>query len=150
MAIHHLVDGLLLDLLAALGAVGNADAGIEQAQVVVNLRHRAHGGAGVPAGGLLVNGNGRGQSLDGVHVRLFHLPQKLPGIGGEALHVPPLPLRVDGIEGQGALSRAAQPREHHQLVPGDGQAHVLQVMLPGAPDHQIFIVPHRNPLPFFR
>ena len=44
--IDDLVDGLLLDLLAALGAVGRAHPGPEQAEVVVDLRHRAHGGAG--------------------------------------------------------------------------------------------------------
>ena len=74
---HDLVDDLvhrlLADLPAALGAMGHAHPRPQQAEVVVDLRHRAHGGAGVLAGGLLVNGDGRGQSLDIVHVRLVHL-----------------------------------------------------------------------------
>ena len=130
--VHDLVDGLLLDLPAADGAVGDADAGVQQPQVVVDLRHRAHGGAGVFGGGLLVDGDGRGQAVDHVHVGLFHLAQKHPGIGGEALHVPPLALGVDGVESQRRLPRAGEAGEHHQLVPGDGHVHVFQVVLPGA------------------
>ena len=130
--VHNLVDGLLLDLPAADGAVGNADAGIEQPQVVVDLRHRAHGGAGVFGGGLLVDGDGGGKAVDHVHVGLFHLAQKHPGIGGKALHIAPLALGVDGVKGQGGLPRAGKAGEHHQLVPGDGHVDVFQVVLPGA------------------
>ena len=79
--VDDLVDGLLADDLAALGAVGRAHPGPEQAQVVVDLRHRAHSGAGVLAGGLLVDGDGRREALNIVHVRLVHLPQEHPGVG---------------------------------------------------------------------
>ena len=92
--IHHLIHALLLDLPAALGAMRDADARIEQAQVVVHLRHRAHGGAGVLAGGLLVDGDGGRQTVDVVHVGLFHLPQKHARIGGQRLDVPALPLGI--------------------------------------------------------
>ena len=57
--VYDLVNGLPGDLLAALGTVGNAHPGPQKPQVVVNFRHRAHSGAGVLGGGLLVNGNGR-------------------------------------------------------------------------------------------
>ena len=49
---------------------------IEQAQIVVDLRHRADGGAGVLRGGLLVDGNGGGEALDIVDVGLFLLPKE--------------------------------------------------------------------------
>ena len=55
--VHHLVNGLLVNLLPALGAVGNAHPRVEKAHIVVNLRHRPHSGAGVPVGRLLINGN---------------------------------------------------------------------------------------------
>ena len=58
--VDDLVDGLLADLLAALGAVGVPTRAQRRAEVVVDLRHRAHGGPGVLAGGLLVNGDGGG------------------------------------------------------------------------------------------
>ena len=97
--VNDLVDGLLVDLLPAIGAVGGTHPGPEQAEVVIDLRHRAHGGAGVFAGGLLVDGDGRGQAVDVVHVGLLHLPQKHPGVGAEALHIAPLALGVDGVKG---------------------------------------------------
>jgi hypothetical protein len=40
--------------------VGRAHPRPQQTQIVVDLRHRAHGGAGVFGGGLLVDGDGGG------------------------------------------------------------------------------------------
>ena len=132
--VHNLVDGLFFDLLAALGAVGRSHPGPQQPQIVVDLRHRTHGGPGALGGGLLVNGNGRGQPVDGVHIRLVHLPQKLPGIGTQALHIPPLALGIDGIKGQAGFSGAAEAGKHHHFVPGDGNIHIFQIVFPGTPD----------------
>ena len=129
--IHDLVDGLPVDLLAALGAVGSAHSGPQKPQIVVDLRHRAHRGAGVLGGGFLVNGDGRGKALNGIHIRFVHLPQELAGVGAEALHIPPLSLGIDGIKGQAGFSGAAQPREHHQLVPGNGKIYIFQVVFSG-------------------
>ena len=84
----------------------------------MNLRHRAHGGAGIFGGGLLVDGDGGGKAVDVVHVRLVHLPQKLPGIGGQGFHISPLSLGVDGVKGQRGFSRTGKPGEDHQTVPG--------------------------------
>ena len=132
--VDDLVDGLLHDLLAALGAVGRAHPGPQEAQVVVDLGHRTHRGAGVFRGGLLVDGDGGGESVDVVHIGLLHLPQKHPGIGGEGLHIPPLSLGVDGVKGQGGLAAAREAGEHHQLVPGDIHIDVFQVVFPCAFD----------------
>ena len=52
--------GLRADRLAALGAVRGADAGEEHAQVVVDFRDGADGGAGALAGGFLGDGDGGG------------------------------------------------------------------------------------------
>ncbi len=57
--VDDLLHRLLGDLPAALGAVGMADAGEEQPQVVVDLGDGAHGRARVAAGALLVDGDGR-------------------------------------------------------------------------------------------
>ena len=146
--VDDLVDGLLLDLFAAFGAMGNADARPQQAEVIVDLRHGAHSGAGVFGGGLLVDGDGRGKPFDIVHIRLFHLPQKLPGIGGKRLYIAALPFGIDGIKGQGALARTGDARDHSQGIPGDGHIHVFQVVLPGSLD-KYFIV-HGYPLSFLR
>ena len=130
--VHNLVNGLAADLLATFGAVGHPHPGPQQAKVIVNLRHRAHGRAGVLGGGLLVNGNGGRQAVDGVHIRLVHLAQKLPGVGRQGLHIPPLPLGIDGIKGQGGLAGPGQASKHHQPVPGDDQVHILQIVFPGS------------------
>ncbi|OPY13165.1 MAG: hypothetical protein A4E69_01775 [Syntrophus sp. PtaB.Bin138] len=132
--IHHLGDGLGGDLPAATVAEGAADAGEEEAQVVIDLGHGADRGAGIPAGGLLFDGDGRGESLDGLHVRLFHLLQKLAGVGGQGFHVAPLSLGIDGVEGEGGFARTGDAGDDHQPVAGYLNVDALQVMLSGALD----------------
>ena len=51
-----------LDLLAAHRTVRDPDTRIQQAQVVVDFRDRAHCGARVAGGGFLIDGDGRGQA----------------------------------------------------------------------------------------
>ena len=51
------IDGLLLDHLSADGTVGGAHTGPQQAQIVINLGHGAHGGSGIFGGRLLVDRN---------------------------------------------------------------------------------------------
>ncbi len=99
--IHDLVDRLFLDLAAALGAVGNADAGKEKPQVVVDLRHGSDRGARVPVGGLLLDGDGGRQALDVVEVRLVQPAEELPRVGGEGFDVPALSLGEHRVEGKG-------------------------------------------------
>ena len=41
--------------------------------------------------------------------------------------IPALALGIDGVEGQGGFPGPGQPRQHHQLVPGDGDVDVLDV-----------------------
>ena len=98
--VHHLVHGLLGNGLAAFRTVRPSGPGKKQAQVIVNLRHRPDRRTGIMTGGLLVNGDCRGQPVNIIHVRLIHLPQKLPGIRGQGFHITPLPFRVHSIKGQ--------------------------------------------------
>ena len=136
--IYNLVNGLLLDFPSANRAMGHAYPGIEQTQVVVNFGNRTHGGTGVFRGGFLVNGNGRGKAFDIVHVGLFHLAQKLPRIGGKGFHIAALALCIDGIKSKGRFSRAGKAGENDQLISGDGEADIFQVMLSGPFNRQIF------------
>ena len=133
--VHNLVHRLPLDFLAALGAMGRTGSGPEEPEIVVNLRHRAHGGTGVLGGGFLVDGDGRGQSVNGIHVRLVHLAQKLTGVSAQALHIPPLALCVNGIKSQTGFSRTGKPGKHHHFVSGDGQIHIFQVILSGSSNY---------------
>ncbi|CRO10351.1 hypothetical protein PAERUG_P35_London_26_VIM_2_05_12_05664 [Pseudomonas aeruginosa] len=79
--VDHLADGLRLQRDVVVRAARGTDAGIKQAQVVVDLGDRTHGGAWVVGSGLLFDGNRRRQPFDGVHVRLLHHRQELPGVG---------------------------------------------------------------------
>ena len=111
---HQPVDDLLLglagDLLAALGAVRDADPRPEQAQVVVDLGHRADRRARVARGRLLVDRDRRREPLDRVDVGLLHQAEELARVGGERLDVAPLPLGVDRVEGKARLARARRAR----------------------------------------
>ena len=130
----HLVGGLPLDDAPALRAVRRAHAGEQQAQVVVDLRDGAHRGARVSRGGLLVDGDGRGEAVDAVQVRLVHLAEELARVAGEALHVAALALRVDGVEREARLARAGEARDHDELVAGYVNVHVREVVLARAAD----------------
>ena len=71
--IDDLLGALGDDFRAANGTVRDADAGVEQAQIVVDFGDSADGRARVVADALLVNRNRRTQPLNLVNVGLFHL-----------------------------------------------------------------------------
>ena len=76
-SVYYLVYRLLLHGLTALVAIHVPRLGIEQTQVVVYLRHRAHGGTRVMRSRLLVNGDSGRKTLYRVHVRLVHYAEEL-------------------------------------------------------------------------
>ena len=141
--VDDLVDGLLMDFLAALGAVGHADARPEQTEVVVNLGDRADGRAGVFGGRLLVDRDGGGEAVDVVDVGLVHLPEELAGVGGKGLDIAALPLGVDRVEGEGGLARAGQAGQNDELVTRDGEINIFEVVHTGTLD--VNFVLHRFP-----
>ena len=102
--VHHLIHRLLPDLPAALWTVRNADSGIEQTKIVIDLRHRPHRGTGIAVGGLLIDGNGGRETFNAFHIRLLHLAQELPRIGRQRFHIPSLPLGIDCIKSKGGLA----------------------------------------------
>ncbi len=128
-ALHDLIGGLAGDGPAAVGAVGRAHRGVEQAQVVVDLGDGADGGAGAAAGGLLLDGDGRAEPLDRVHVGPLDLVEKLARVGRERLHIAALALGVDGVEGERALARAGEAGDHRERVAGDAHIDVAQIVL---------------------
>ena len=132
--VRHLVGGLALDLAAAFGAVRRSHAREQQAQVIVDLGHRAHRGARVLGGRLLVDGHRRRQPVDGVEVGLVHLAEELAGVARQALDVAALPLGVDRVEGEARLARAREAGDDDELVAGDLDVDVLEVVLAGAAD----------------
>jgi hypothetical protein len=142
--VDDLLRGLLRDRPAAAVAGEAAHPRPEDAQVVVDLRDGAHGGARVAARRLLLDGDRGGETADGVVDRLVHLPEELPRVGGEALDVATLPFRVEGVEGEGGLPGAGDPGEDHELLLGDLDGDVLEVVLAGSRDDDA-IEFHRGP-----
>ena len=131
-ALHHVVGRMALHLAAADGRYGVPDAGKEHAQVVVNLRACAHRRTRVAARHLLLNGDGRRQTLDVVAFGLVHTAQKLAGVGREALHVAPLPFGIERVESQRRFTRARESGNHHQFVARDVYVDVFEVVHPCA------------------
>ncbi len=136
--VHHLADGLGGKRDAVGRAARLADPGKQQTQVVVNFGDGADRGARVVGSGLLFDGDGRGEPLDVIHVRLLHQGEELAGISGERLHIAALPLGIEGIECQGGFARAGEAGDHDQLVAGQSQVDVLEVVGAGTPDHDLF------------
>ena len=86
-----LLGRLLPDRRAALVAMGLAQPGHQQPQVVVDLGDRGHRAARVLAAGPLVDRDRRLQALDQVDVGPLHLVQELPGVNRQAFDILPLP-----------------------------------------------------------
>ena len=77
--VHDLLGALALQPDAVLRAVRVADAGPQEPQVVVDLGDGPHRRAWVAGRRLLVDGDGRRQPLDEVHVGLVHLARGTAG-----------------------------------------------------------------------
>ena len=130
--VDHLVNGLGPDGTTAMGAVGLPGPAKEEAQVIVDLCHRAHRGARIVAGGFLIDGNGGREPFNGIHVGLVQLAKKLACIGGQALYVAPLTLSKNGVEREGRLAAATDASEYHQAIAGNGEVDIAKVMLTSA------------------
>ena len=119
-------------------AVRHADVGEEQPEVVVDLGDGADRRTRIRAGRLLLDGDGRRQAVDQIDVRLFHLLEELPGVGGQRFDVAPLALGVDRVEGERRLAGARQAGDHHQLIAREVDVDILEVVDARAA--------HRNPV----
>ena len=116
-----------------LRAVPLPDAGVQHAQVVVDLGDRADGRARVLAGRLLRDRDRRAQAADVVDVGLGHLAQELPGEAGQAFDVAPLPFGIERVERQRALARPADAGEADQLDCAAGRASTSRRLCSRAP-----------------
>ncbi len=93
-----------LDRAAAAGAVELGFVREKELQVVVELRHRSHGGAGRAHRAALVDGDRGRNAVDAVHLGAVASLQELARVRAERFGVAPLAFGVEGVKGQGALS----------------------------------------------
>ena len=109
----------------SIGQCGRPIFAYKKPQIVVNFRHRPDGRARIVRRRFLVNRNRRAQAFDRIHVRFFHLPQKLPGIARQTFEISPLSFGKNGVKSQRRLPRPADSREHDKLPPRKFEVNVL-------------------------
>ena len=130
--VHDRLRRLGPDFALALRAERRRDAREEQLHVVVDLRHRPHRRARALHRIRLLDGDGRRDAADRIHLRLVHTVEKLPRVRRERLHIPPLPLRVDRVKGEARFPAAARPRDDVQLAQRQIEVDAAQIILPRA------------------
>ncbi len=132
--VDHLAHGLRLERHAVVRATRDAGAREQQAQIVVDLRDRADGGARVVRGRLLLDRDRGRKTFDAVDVGLVHHREELARIRGERFHVAALAFRIQRVERKRALARSRQARDHDELVAREVDVDVLEVVRAGAAD----------------
>src|SRR6185437_5581663 len=134
--VDDLLRGLPGDGPTTNRAVRMPDAGVQQPQVVVDLGDGADRRSWVAVRRLLVDGDGRRETLDEIDVRFVHLAEELPGVGRQRLDVAPLAFGENRVEGEARLPRARKPGKDDQGVARQVERDVLEVVLARAADHQ--------------
>ena len=84
--------------------------------MVEDLGRGAHGGARVRHRVALLDGDGRRQVADQIHVGPRQPLEELARVGRERGHVATLPLGVERVEGQGRLARARHAGHHGEAA----------------------------------
>ncbi len=107
--------------------------GVQQTEIVVDLRDGADRRPRVAVGRLLVDGHRRRETFDEVDVGLVHLTEELARVRRQRLDIASLALGEDRVERQTRLARARQPGEHDQAVAGQIEIDPSQIVLTGTP-----------------
>ena len=132
--LHDLVPRLGLEHGVARRAVGRADPRVEHAEEVVDLGHRGDRRPRVGARRLLRDRDRGRESGHAVDVGSRQLPEKLPGEGGQALDIPPLPFGVERVERQARLARATDAGKADKPAPRQPHRDVAEIVFPGSSD----------------
>ena len=88
------------------------------------------------AGGFLLDGDGRRESFDVIHIGLVHLPEELPRIRRQRLDIAPLSLGIDRVKGERGLALTGQTGEDDHRVARQVQVHALEIVLAGPTDDE--------------
>jgi hypothetical protein len=104
--------------------------GIKKFDVVRNFGHGAHGRTGSSDRVLAVNGNGRRDPIDPVHLGTIHAIHKLPCIRRKGFDVTALALGIERIESQRRLAGSADTGHHRDLIQRNLKVEVFEIVLP--------------------
>ena len=116
------------------GRIGTADSGEDKLQEVVDFGRGRDSRAGILDVDLLLDGDGRGNPLDGFDIGFGHAAEELARIGGKAFGETPLPLGKEGVEGEGGLAAAGYAGNDDEFPARNLQRDVLEVVDLGPPD----------------
>ena len=122
------------------GAILGAELGVEEAEEVVNFGDGGDGGFSASARDALLDGYGRGEPVDVIDVRFFHLFDKLAGVSRHAVEEAALAFGKEDVEGEGRFSRTAQAGHDDKFVAGNFEGNIFQVVLPGSGDADAVVI----------
>ncbi len=94
-----------------------------------HLRDGRHGRFATAAGDALFDSDGRGYTANQVHFRLAKGGEKLAHIGGEALHITPLPLGKHDVERQGRFTRTTEAGHNDKLIAWNADIDIFEIMV---------------------
>ena len=80
----------------------------------------------------------RAEAFNVIDVRPLHHPDELPRVRRETLDIPPLALGIDRIKGEARLARTGEAGDHDELVTGNLNVDVLEIVYPRAFDDELF------------
>ena len=126
--IEDFSDAFPSQYLATGRAVRHAHLGIEDTQIVIDLRHRSHRRSRAIARALLLDCDRGGDTRNQLGLWAGKVLEVAPRIGRERLDIAALPFGVDRIEGKRRLTRARDPREADELIRFEREANFLEVV----------------------
>ena len=116
----------------AAGAVNGAELGVEQADEVPELGDGGNGGLAAALGDALLDGDGGREALELVDLGLFELLGELPSVGGHGVEEAALALGEEDVEGEGGFAGAGEAGNDDELVAGDVERDVFEIVVAGA------------------
>jgi hypothetical protein len=119
--------------------MSGADAGEEDAEEIGDFGDGPDGGSRVSAAGFLLDGDGRGESVDAVDLGFGELGEELASVGGEGFDIAALAFGEEGIEGHGGFSGAGDASEADESATGEVEGDVAEVMFASATDLDDFL-----------
>ena len=131
---QHRVAGLRLDGPLAVGTVLDPELREQQPQEMVDLGRGRDGALGPAAARPLLDGDGRRDPEDRVHVGAGGRLHELPRVGVERLEVAALSFREHDVEREGALSAPADSGDRGEPIARQPDVDVLEVVVAGAAD----------------
>ncbi len=108
--------------------------GIQNADQCVDVGHGAHGGPGISVRRLPADADRRRKPADRLHLGFA---DRFRRDHSQGFQVQPLTLPEERIHDQAGFSGPGGAGDHHQPILGDVEGHVLQIVLPGAPDFDL-------------